>query len=73
MVEVGRRAGRALPSCAHNMWWCTPVQEDQELEALAAAAAAALAAPVLAIATTAEVGVVRTVLCCWPCTPVVRA
>jgi hypothetical protein len=51
----GRRAGRALPSCAHNIWWCTPVQEDQELEALAAAAAAALAAPVLAIAPTAEV------------------
>ncbi len=45
----------SAPSCAHNIWWCTPVQEDQELEALAAAAAAALAAPVLAIAPTAEV------------------
>jgi hypothetical protein len=41
-AEVSRRApcsavGRAPPSCAHNIWWCTPAQEDA-LEALAAAA-----------------------------------
>jgi hypothetical protein len=51
---------------AHNNWWCTPAQEDQELEALAAAAATALAAPVLAIAPSGEVSRCRAGCCgCW--------